>query len=108
MPRRDSGSQLLWVVCFLPQPGWGLCSLAADCIKPLRDWCCVQATQKAHVGHLQVAEAVAVGTSGFAHPSSPTSPGKPAVHTSAPVWVTLWEGLFFAVPHLWGNLEKED
>lgn len=68
----------------------------------------LQATQKAHVGHLQVAEAVAVGTSGFAHPSSPTSPGKPAVHTSAPVWVTLWEGLFFAVPHLWGNLERED
>lgn len=66
----------------------------------------LQATQKARVGHFQVA--VAVGTSGFAHPSSPIPPGKLAVHTSAPMWVTPWEGLFFAAPHLWGNLERGD
>lgn len=64
----------------------------------------LQATQKAQVGHLPVA----VGTSRFAHPSSPIAPGKLAVHTSAPVWVTPWEGLFFAAPHLWGNLERGD
>lgn len=65
----------------------------------------IQATQKAQVGHLQVA--VALGTSRSAHPSSPIPPGKLAVHTSAPVWVTPWEGLFFAAPHLWGNLKGE-
>lgn len=65
----------------------------------------LQATQKAQLGHLQVA--VAVGTSGFAHSSSSIPSGKLAVYTSVPGWVTPWEG-FFAAPLLGGNLERGD
>lgn len=85
---------------------WDCAALLLTVLSHSETGAVLQATQKAQVGHLQVA--VAVETSGFAHPSSPTPPGKSAVHTSAPVWVTLWEGLFFAVPHLWGNLERRD